>query len=365
MSDSMDQKVLREREAKCVQESPPGCTAGCPLHVDVRGMIAAVRKNDYAAGSALLKRMVPFPSIISRICDQPCQISCERSGIGGPVAIRDLERVCVDNDPKRSVAVMAQPLKHRKIAIIGAGLSGLTAALELAKKGYQVIVFEAMGQMGGIVRELPANILSPEAIEEDLAVFSRLPVEICYHTTIGSSAQPLLTSLCNEFDAVYLAIGWQSDDFVPLDVARDADGQIVIDPLTLATSYPKLFSGGSIRRKRQGRSPTFSICDGKIAALSIDRLLQGASLTANREKEGPYQSNLYTRLDGILPQPPTTMTQPSTGYSREEAAMEANRCLQCECLECVKACEYLSHYRSYPKRYVREIYNNIAASPVK
>ena len=77
----MEQTAMREREAKCVQESPPGCTAGCPVHVDVRGMIAAIRKQDYAAGFALLHRTVPFPAIISRICNQPCRQSCQRNAL--------------------------------------------------------------------------------------------------------------------------------------------------------------------------------------------------------------------------------------------------------------------------------------------
>jgi len=94
--------------------------------------------------------------------------------------------------------------------------------------------------------------------------------------------------------------------------------------------------------------------------LSIDRFLQKASLTASRENEGAYTTRLYVNLENIAPAPLIPMTTPEQGYTREETAAEAARCLQCECMECVKVCAYLEHYGSYPKQYVRQIYNNLS-----
>ena len=89
----------------------------------------------------------------------------------------------------------------------------------------------------------------------------------------------------------------------------------------------------------------------------MDRLLQKVSLTAGREKDGPYETRLFTSLDRVEPQPPTTPPGPD-GYAAEEARAEAGRCLQCQCLECVKVCAYLERFKAYPKKYAREIYNN-------
>lgn len=352
----MEQTALREREAKCVQESPPGCTAGCPVHVDVRGMIAAVRKQDYGAGFALFHRMVPFPSIISRICDQPCRQSCQRNAVDEPIAIRALERVCLDHNKKPPAPIIVPPLKSTSVAIVGAGLSGLTAGVELGRKGYKVVVYESSPRRGGSIWDLPESVLPRTVIEDDFAVFSKLPVEFRYGITVGCEGCPSLSGLCQEYDAVYLAVGRQQLQAFSAELTFDDSGRLQIDSLTLAAGYPRLFVGGSIRRLEY--SPIHSISDGKAAAVSIDRLLQQASLSANRDKEGPYTSNLYTNLEGISPAPLIPMANAAQGYSAEEAALEADRCIQCECRECVKACEFMNQYRSYPKRLVREVYNN-------
>ena len=96
------------------------------------------------------------------------------------------------------------------------------------------------------------------------------------------------------------------------------------------------------------------------AAVSIDRYIQRVSLTAARVNEGPYDSCLYTNTQGVPALPVTLMSGGGTGYQRAEASAEAMRCLQCECLECVKVCEYLDHFGSYPKQYARQVYNNLS-----
>lgn len=349
----MNQKLLRQREAKCVQENPPGCTAACPVHVDVRGIVNAVRKGDYTAGFALLHRIIPFPGIISRICEQPCQQACKRNEVDEPVFVRAMEKICVDNNTNMPKLMLPLP-KQQKVAIIGAGLSGLTAAVELTRKGYRVTVFEAADRLGGNIRAFPGNILPLPVIEADFALLQKLPLTI-------NTAMPVtgLDSLYPDFDAIYLATGTQAA-YLRLDLQQDAGGAIVVDPLSLATSNSKVFAGGSLRRGAGGYSAIFSIADGKAAAISIDRLFQNASLTANRNTEGPFRSTLYTNITAVKPEPMVRAAAADTGYTREEAGAEAERCLLCQCLECVKVCEYLAHYRAYPKRYVREIYNNLS-----
>ena len=92
----MDQKELRKLEEKCIQECAPTCTAACPVHVDVKAMLAEIARGDFTAALKVYKKTVPFPGIISRICDQPCQDVCKRAEAGDAIAIRDLERTCVD-----------------------------------------------------------------------------------------------------------------------------------------------------------------------------------------------------------------------------------------------------------------------------
>ena len=349
----MDQKLLREREARCVQENPPGCTAGCPVHVDVRGMLAAIRNRDYAAGFSLYSKQVPFPGIISRICDQPCRQGCKRRELDEAIAIQALEKICVDKNNRPAALAAPLPQRSQSVAVAGGGLSGLTAAYDLRLKGYRVVLFEASDRLGGSVRQIAEETLPRQVIEDDLAVFGRQAVEIHYNRPVSglAGAELSVAALCEQFDAVYLSVG--------ADGLPELAGLQAVDSNTLQTGQPKVFAGGSLRRGRSGWSPIGSIADGRTAALSIDRWLQGASLTANREKAGGVATTLFTRIDGVKPIPGTPVGA-ATGYTEAEALQEAGRCLQCECRECVKACEYLAHYGAYPKRYVREVYNNLS-----
>lgn len=358
----MEQQVLHERENKCVQEQPPECIAACPLHVDVRGMVTAIRKGDYTAGMSLLQKRIPFPRIISRICDQPCQRSCIRKDIDEAISINALERVCTENaNASVPKLILAQP-KDKKVAIIGGGLSGLTAAVELGKKGYKTILYEADNYLGGSIQKIPESRLPRQILEDDFAQLQYFPIEIKFNTKVGNdeTSNVFFDHLCESADAVYLGIGCMDIAALHLGLVFDSDKKLVIDPLTLGTSNPKVFAGGSLTLESGNRSPITSISHGKIAANSIDRLLSNVSLTASRENEGSITTSLYTNIAGVEPQAAVRSENKEGGYNLEEALREANRCLLCECMECVKVCEYLANYRSYPKRYVREVYNNLA-----
>lgn len=355
----MDQKIMRELEAKCIQESPPGCTAACPVHVDARALVAAVQKEDFAAGAKILQQAVPFPRIISSICEEPCQAQCKRGEVGDPIAINALEKICIEQGGSLEHKLLPVIEKDKRVAVIGGGLSGLTVALELARKGYPVTIYEQEAVLGGSVRQIFPEKLPLEFIEADLKQVEEHPlIEINFQWRVGSEGAPSLAELSREFDAVYLGTG--EGDALTLNLARDGEGKLLLDPLTFQTSDPKVFAGGTLVLGLTGTSPITSISHGKRAANSIARLLQNASLTADREKEGPYPTALYTNIKGVAPAKRITPADSLQGYTRAEAVLEAKRCLQCECLECVKACEYLAHYGSYPKRYVREIYNNLS-----
>lgn len=359
----MDQRLLREREAKCIQEEPPWCTAACPVHVDVRGMVEALRKKDYGASFKLFHKVVPFPGIISRICDQPCQQSCKRREIDDPISINLLERICVDNYEPQAAKKLPVKVKNDKVAVIGAGLSGLTVAVELAKKGYKVEVYEATERLGGSIWNTPETKLPRQVIETDLFVLKNNSlIEIHYNRLISNEKNATVTfdRISADYSAVYIGVGGNKEVLTNWGLDLNSQGDLLIDSTTLATSHPKVFAGGSLYLGRANASPITSIFHGKIAVNSIDRLLQNASLTANRVKEGPYETQLYTNIKGIEPEHVVKCADPDKGYSIDEAMQEADRCLLCECMECVKVCEFMDHYRSYPKRYVREVYNNLS-----
>jgi NADPH-dependent glutamate synthase beta subunit-like oxidoreductase len=343
---------------QCTQEQPPACTATCPVHVDARAMVECVRKGDLSGGLTLFANTIPFPRIISRTCDRPCESACKRLEAGEGIRINALERACVDLADTRPSLPRSLPRKEKRVAVVGAGLSGLTAAVDLAKKGYQVVVFEASARPGGRAGALQE--LSREALDADFEVLGHLGIEVRYGSPVGNAEGSCVRfeSLVGDFDAVYLGPGPAGADRLLLGIELGEDGRILIDPLTFATSHPKVFAGGGQRQRATAYSTITSLQDGRYAALSVDRFLQRASLTASRDQQGSYATRLFTSTKGVEPLPAIRPADPPQGYTRAEAEEEARRCLSCQCLECVKACEYLAHYGSYPKRYVRQIYNN-------
>ena len=158
----MDHQRAKERENQCIQEQPPKCMATCPVHVDARGMIQSVRKGDYQAGFAIFHKTVPFPGIISRICDHPCQVACKRVEVGETIMINAMERACTDYSERPARKKSFLPKKDKRVAIAGAGLSGLTAAFDLAVKGYKVEMFEAAERLGGRIAKHPV-VCCPKA----------------------------------------------------------------------------------------------------------------------------------------------------------------------------------------------------------
>ena len=355
----MDHQRAKERENQCIQEQPPKCMAACPVHVDARAMIDCVRRGDYRAGLAIFNKTVPFPGIIARVCDHPCQTACKRAEIDEAIMINAIEKACADHSDSDAKKPFMLPKKEKRVAVVGSGLSGLTAAADLAAKGYRVSIFEAADRPGGRLREFGAETLLSDAIEKDLSLLNVLDISLHLDSPVSNQGGQTLDSVLDEFDAVYLGIGPATVESSSHGLTISADGLIAITPLTYSTSNEKVFAGGG-HRYGHDYSPITSMMDGRLAAVSIDRFLQGASLTANRDLEGPFDTRLYTSIEGISPEPATPMANRIEGYTQEGAEAEARRCLNCQCLECVKVCEYLAHYKSYPKRYVREIYNNDA-----
>ncbi|AFQ43189.1 pyridine nucleotide-disulfide oxidoreductase/dicluster-binding protein [Desulfosporosinus meridiei] len=341
----MDQDELKKQEAKCTQESPPACTAGCPIHVDVRKLMTDIQKQDWKSALATLQKKQPFPGIIGRICDHPCEAVCLRQDVGTAVAISALEGFCVQNHYAK-VKMGIVPSKSQTVAIVGSGLRGLTAAYDLAKKGYKVSLFEKTDRLGGYLWSYPKDQLPSEIIVEELSVLSRLNVQIHLNTAITSQD---LGQLQGKFNVLYLGLAENSPEITEL-----LGEQLQIDPATCATLLPGIF-GGSYAGNN---SLINSVADGRKAAVSMDRYLQGVSLTASREGEGAFETQLYVNTRGIDPLSRVPMSNSSQGYTLEEALQEAGRCLDCQCLECVKACKYMQEYGSYPKKYLRQIYNN-------
>jgi glutamate synthase (NADPH) small chain len=341
----MDQQTLRELEHRCIQEEPPPCTAACPLHVDARGFIGHVRQGRWAQALTVLHKTMPLTGILGRICDAPCRQVCNRKDAGEAICIGDLERACVDR-VQRERRVMPLPKKPIQVAVVGSGLSSLTVAWDLVRKGYDLTVFEPGETVGSGLMTAFAERLSRLVLSQEIDVLTRLGVR--FEVAVPTASPDFCRRCGDDFHAVYVGLDAVSADSWGID----SQGVAHQDPFSGATGREGVFAGGD------HPSPVWQTASGRWCATSMDRWLQRVSVTAGREKEGPIRTRLYTDLNTVEPLPAVFMTDLKGGYNDVEALEEARRCIQCQCLECVKVCAYLDQFGGYPRTYAREIYNN-------
>lgn len=347
----MEKNELIAWENKCIQEEPPECTSACPLHVDARLFLKEIQKGDWDSAYKVLHKTMPFPGILGRICDHPCEEKCKRGAAGGPIAIGALEKFCVE---KHSGKKRVQPLprKNHRIAVLGAGLAGLTATWDLLKKGFIVSLFAQGDRLGGSLLDMPEELLPADVLSEELSILETLKADIRLGVCIDRA---LFEKIREEYEAII--IDRDSLHGIDLALSLDEHGLIAIDPGNGTTGVEGVFAGGGTRR-RGAFSPVMETLEGRKPALSIERLMQKVGLGFGREGEGPQPSRLFTSMEGIESIPRVVPADPAGGFSEEEALSEASRCIQCQCLECVKNCLFMERFKGYPKKYAREIFNN-------
>ncbi len=206
----------------------PPCHNACPARIDIPAYVGAIARGDDAEAIRIVKRRLPLPRIIGRICPRPCEGACRRTQVDGePVAICQLKRFAGDRANAEGAGVdeeMAPP-SGKKIAVIGAGPSGLSAAYFLSLSGHQVTIFEANSKAGGMMLTgIPPFRLPREIIQEEVDAILDLGVELKLNTRLGKDFT--IGSLKSEgYDSIYLAIGAQRGSVGRIE---NADGTGVI-----------------------------------------------------------------------------------------------------------------------------------------
>jgi len=185
------------------------CKATCPAHVSVQGYIALINQGKYQEALALFKEDHPFPAICGRVCHHPCEEICTRGDVDEPIAIQYLHRFLADLDldsENRHIPEVKEK-RDEKVAIIGSGPAGLTAAYYLAKEGYQVTVFEKLPVAGGMmVVGIPEYRLPRDIIAAEIQVIEDMGVQI--KTGLSFGEDMTLESLKKDgFQALFLATG--------------------------------------------------------------------------------------------------------------------------------------------------------------
>ena len=187
------------------------CKMTCPAGVDVQGYIALIAMGRYSEAVSLIKETNPFPSVCGRVCTRPCEGKCRRNNVDEPVAIDYLKRYATDLDmnSEHPFTPTPKPPTGRKVAIIGGGPGGLSAAYYLALEGHSVTVFEAKEKAGGMLRYgIPPYRLPDEILDYEIDSILKLGVELKTNTAFGRDFT--LEDLKRDgYEAIFIGIGAQ------------------------------------------------------------------------------------------------------------------------------------------------------------
>ncbi len=212
-----DDYVAHIKNGKCtnhITQAIP-CVALCPAGVDIPGYIALVNEGRYADAVRLIRKDNPFPTACALICEHPCEARCRRSMFDTAVNIRGLKRFAVDN----AGVVPAPPCAAatgKRVAIVGGGPSGLSAAYFLSLMGHKCVVYEMKSRLGGMLRYGIPNYRFPrERLQEDIDCVLSTGVEVKYNTKIGENFS--IKDLRDQYDAVYIAIGAHNDKKIGIE----------------------------------------------------------------------------------------------------------------------------------------------------
>jgi NADPH-dependent glutamate synthase beta subunit-like oxidoreductase/NAD-dependent dihydropyrimidine dehydrogenase PreA subunit len=185
------------------------CQAACPVGTNAGLYVSLIAQGRYDEALQVASEPNPFPSICGRVCTAPCEDECRRGEFDLPIAIRDLKRFAMDRGkPRKRKIIPPKQWFVERVAIVGAGPTGLSAAYYLARRGYRVTVFDAMPVAGGMMSiGIPDYRLPREELDRDIEAMIDLGVEIRLNTAIGRDIE--FEELEHDYDAVLLAVGAQ------------------------------------------------------------------------------------------------------------------------------------------------------------
>ncbi|MDR2610144.1 MAG: NAD(P)-binding protein, partial [Clostridiales Family XIII bacterium] len=322
---------------ECFHGEPASCSHGCPYFFDIRTFLERTSAAKWNLAYKLLRETFLFPSVVCAACGHTCLAECQRVRIGDEaVDIPSVVKACVRLADAKAPPHFRQEAAGKSVAVIGAGLSGLSCALRLAQKKYAVHVFDARDSAGGSLRS--------DSFAEDIALqFSTVDVEFRLGRKIESPDE------LSGYDAVFVATGAGGDDFGLRDSWNER---------TSATDEAAVFLGGEL----VGMPRAVAAAETKRASKSIEAYLQTGGSVTGDEDAHTYKKH-YLSHEGAAKIPRVTPVSEEAGYTAGECVKESARCLQCDCRLCIDSCEMLASFRKAPQKIAIEAYNDTTANP--
>jgi NADPH-dependent glutamate synthase beta subunit-like oxidoreductase/ferredoxin/Pyruvate/2-oxoacid:ferredoxin oxidoreductase delta subunit len=202
------------------------CRYACPAQIDVPRYVRLVNEGRYAEATAVIREKVPFPMVLGHVCNHLCENVCRRGQVNEPIAIRDLKRFAAEHDQDHLWEKNArrEPATDKRVAVVGGGPAGLTAAFYLAKLGHAVTVFEALPSAGGMMRYgIPEYRLPRDVLDREIKQIEHFGVTIKTGARIESLDS---LRLDEDFDAVLVTVGTHAGQKLPIPGA-DLGGVLI------------------------------------------------------------------------------------------------------------------------------------------
>lgn len=244
------------------------CVRACPANLSAQGYVQLIKAEKFPEALSLIMDRLPLPGTIGRICPHPCETDCRRQEVDEPVAICSLKRFVADVVNWDELPVPEIQRRPEKVAVIGAGPSGLSCAYHLARRGYQVTIFEAAPEAGGWLRYgIPEYRLPREVLRREVDYIRKLGVEIKYNSPIGGPGRTINDLLTKEgFQAVFLGVGTQESIRLPVP---GADAESVL----WGVEYLKEVASGK----------TFDFTGKKVTVIGGGNVAMDVARTARRQ----------------------------------------------------------------------------------
>lgn len=214
---------IETKRCTCDYKQPVPCVSLCPAGVDIPGYIALTREGRYQDAVKLIRKDNPFPTTCGLICEHPCEARCRRNIIDDAINIRGLKKMATELAGDVPAPKCCESTGKR-IAIVGGGPSGLSAAYYLQLMGHQTVVYEMNDQLGGMLRYgIPNYRLPKDKLQNDIDVILGTGVEVIYNTRIGDDIS--VEELRQKYDAVLITIGASTDKKLGIE-GEDAKGVV-------------------------------------------------------------------------------------------------------------------------------------------
>ena len=206
---------IQHNRCTATLNQPVPCVSQCPAHVDIPGYVALVGQGRYDDAVRLIRQDNPFVTTCAFICEHPCENRCRRNMLDDSINIRGIKRFAADHISNDYVPELAAPT-GKKVAVIGGGPGGLSAAYYLAIMGHDVTVYEQRDKLGGMLRYgIPAYRLPRERLDDEIKHILSTGIKVKTNVSIGKDMP--ISQIQKKFDAIYIAIGAHTDKKIGIE----------------------------------------------------------------------------------------------------------------------------------------------------